>query len=102
MFFGRFHTGLWRARGGTRQKHPGTLLDILVIGIYLVSAKMFRCAIDNSKKSFYRFVWKVGRMASEHVTVELLRVKCLAVLLGTWHTAQWTDKNTRNAVSLFS
>jgi len=55
------------------------------LGIYLVSAKMFRCAIDNSKKSFYRsfnsIFGKVGRTASEHVTVELLKVKCLPVLL---------------------
>ena len=55
------------------------------LGIYLVSAKMFRRAIDNSKKSFYRsfnsIFGKVGRTASEHVTVELLKVKCLPVLL---------------------
>ena len=46
---------------------------------------MFRRATDNSKKSFYRsfnsIFGKVGRTASEHVTVELLKVKCLPILL---------------------
>jgi len=37
------------------------------LGIYLVSAKMFRRAIDNSKKSFYR---------SFNSIFELLKVKC--------------------------
>ena len=52
------------------------------LGVYLVSAKMFTCATDNAKKSFYRSLYcifgKVGRVASEHVGVE---TKCLAVLL---------------------
>ena len=55
------------------------------LGVYLVSAKMFTCAIDNAKKSFYRsfncIFGKVGRVASEHVVVELLKTKCIPVLL---------------------
>ena len=47
------------------------------LGVYLVSAKTFRCAIDNAKKSFYRsfnsIFGKVGRSASEHVIAELLK-----------------------------
>jgi len=46
---------------------------------------MFTCAIDNAKKSFYRLFnsisGKIGRAASEHVVVELLKTKCLPVLL---------------------
>jgi len=53
--------------------------------VYLVSSKTFRCAIDNAKKSFYRsfnsIFGKVGRSASEHVMVELLKTKCVPVLL---------------------
>ena len=49
------------------------------------SAKMFTCATDNAKKSFYRsfnsIFGKIGRAASEHVVVELLKTKCLPVLL---------------------
>jgi len=55
------------------------------LGIYLESAKVFKCAIDNAKKSFYRsfnsIFGKVGRVASEHVTVELLKTKCIPILL---------------------
>jgi len=46
---------------------------------------MFTCATDNAKKSFYRLFnsifGKIGRAASEHVVVELLKTKCLPVLL---------------------
>ena len=45
----------------------------------------FKISLDNNKKSFYRsfnaiFV-KIGRLASEEVTVDLLCVKCLPVLM---------------------
>ena len=53
------------------------------LGVYLVSAKTVRCAINNAKKSFYRSFnfGKVGRSASEQVIVELLKTKFLPVLL---------------------
>ena len=58
---------------------------IRYLRVYLVSFKTFRCAIDNAKKSFYRsfnpIFGKVGRSASELVMVELLKTKCLSVLL---------------------
>jgi len=50
-----------------------------------VSAKMFTCASDNAKKSFCRsfncIFGKIGRAASEHVVVELLKTKCLPALM---------------------
>jgi len=55
------------------------------LGVYRVSSKTFRCALDNAKKSFYRsfnsIFGKVGCFTSEHVMVELLKTKCLPVLL---------------------
>jgi len=46
---------------------------------------MFTCATDNAKIKFYRsfncIFRKVGRVASEHVLVELLKTKCIPVLL---------------------
>jgi len=55
------------------------------LGVYPVSSKTFRCAIDNAKKSLYRsfncIFGKVGRLASEHVMVKLLKTKCLLLLL---------------------
>jgi len=55
------------------------------LGVYLVSSKTFRCAIDNAKKSFYRsfnsVFGKIGRSAYEHVMVQLLKTKYVPVLL---------------------
>jgi len=45
----------------------------------------FKCSVDQAKKSFYRaansIFAKVGRLASEEVAVELLKCKCLPILL---------------------
>ena len=46
-----------------------TIIIDRYLGVYLVSAKMFTCATDNAKKSFYRLnsiSGKIGRAASEH------------------------------------
>ena len=55
------------------------------LGVYLVSAEMFTCATDNAKKSFYwsfnSIFGKIGTVTSEHVVVELLKTKCLLILL---------------------
>jgi len=70
------------------------------LGVYLVSAKTFRCAIGNAKKSFYRsfssiFV-KVGRSASEQVIVELLKTKFLPVLLYGLEACSPTEAQIRS------
>jgi len=45
----------------------------------------FKCSIDQAKKSFIVrqivFFATVGRLASEEVVVELLKCKCLPILL---------------------
>jgi len=45
----------------------------------------FKCSLEHAKKSFYRaanaVLGKVGRVASEEVTLQLIKVKCLPVLL---------------------
>ena len=57
----------------------------LRVHIIIMSAKAFACSLANAKKSFYRafnaVFGKVAGVASEEVTVELLKVKCLPVLL---------------------
>lgn len=59
--------------------------EIEYIGVYLISSKIFSISLDNEKKSFYRafkaLFSKVGRVASEHVVVELLKTKCFPILL---------------------
>jgi len=55
------------------------------LGVYFVSAKIFKCTIDSNKKAFYRsfnaVYCKIGRSASEEVIVKLLTAKCLPVFL---------------------
>jgi len=59
--------------------------SIRYLDVHITSAKAFACSLANAKKSFYRafnaVFGKVAGVASEEVTVELLKVKCLPVLL---------------------
>ena len=59
--------------------------SVRYLGVYITSAKAFASSLANAKKSFYRafnaVFGKVVGVASEEVTVELLKVKCLPVLL---------------------
>jgi len=52
---------------------------------YFVSGRAFRCSFDQCKCPCYRafnaVFSKVGRFASEEVVLDLIRNKCLAVLL---------------------
>jgi len=53
--------------------------SIRYLGAYIVAAKVFTCSLDNDKRSFYRafnlLFGKIGRIASEDVTVQLLKTK---------------------------
>ena len=65
-----------------------------------MSAKAFACSLANAKRYFYRafnaVFGKVAGVASEEVTVELLKVKCLPVLLyGLKHALLVTNSSTR-------
>ena len=55
------------------------------LGIYLVSARSFKCCFDVARAKFYRafnsIFGKVGRLATETVILNLLSSKCLPVLL---------------------
>ena len=55
------------------------------LGVHITSAKAFACLLANAKKSFYRafnaVFGQVAGVGDEEVTVELLKVKCLPVLL---------------------
>ena len=70
--------------------------EIRYLGTYIAKSRQFRCSIDHTKKSFFRsansIFDKIGRTASEEVTLELLRTKCIPVLIyglecwGDWGT----------------
>jgi len=58
----------------------------VVIRITLrITSTKFKCSVGHAKRSFFRAVngifAKVGRLASEEVILELLKHKCLPVLL---------------------
>jgi len=55
------------------------------LGVYFVSGRAFRCSFDQYKCRYYMafntVFSKVGRFASEKVVLDLIRNKCLPVLL---------------------
>jgi len=54
------------------------------LGVFVTAGHRFSCSLSNAKRSFYRtfhcIFGKVGRVASENVVIELLKVKCLPSL----------------------
>jgi len=54
------------------------------LGIFTESALCFKCSLDNGKHSLYRtfngIFGRVGRIASNEVTVQLVKSKCFPVL----------------------
>jgi len=59
------------------------LLDIWEF--FIVQSRAFKYSIDEAKRCFYRaanaIFGKIGRLASEEVTLHLLKTKCILVLL---------------------
>ena len=55
------------------------------LGVYLVSARRFKCSWHNAKCAFYRafnvIFGRLGRSASSEVVLRLVRFKCIPVLL---------------------
>ena len=61
------------------------VVSLRYLGVYLASGRVFKCSLHRSKCQFFKSLnaifSKVGRFASEEVVLNLLRVKCLPVLL---------------------
>jgi len=59
--------------------------EIKYLGIHIVKAKSFKCDVRDAKRSFYRtaneIFGKIGRFASEEVTLQLIQSKCMPALL---------------------
>ena len=56
--------------------------EIRYLGVFIVQATKFKCFVDQAKRSFYRCIFaRVGKLASEEVMVQLLKHKCLPILL---------------------
>ena len=59
--------------------------EIRYLGTYIISNRQFKGSFSNAKQSFYRaanaIFGKIGRIASEEVLLELIRSKCLPILI---------------------
>ena len=59
--------------------------EIRYLGVHIICSSRFRVSLDLPKRSFYRAAnsvfGKVGRVASEEVTIQLFISKCLPVLI---------------------
>jgi len=59
--------------------------EIRYLGIYIVRSTRLSCNLYHAKRSFYRQVnaifAKIGRLASEEVFLQLIRQKCMPILL---------------------
>jgi hypothetical protein len=76
------------------------------LAIYIVSARSFKCSLDNAKRSFHRSLnavfGKIGRIASEEVTLHLLTSKCLPVLLYGLEACHMTKSDVRSMDFMFN
>jgi hypothetical protein len=59
--------------------------EIRYLGVSIVQSRQFKCSLAQAKRAFYRSVnavfGKIGRVASEEVTLHLVVSKCLPILL---------------------
>jgi hypothetical protein len=66
----------------------------------------FKCSLDNAKRSFHRSLnavfGKIGRIASEEVTLHLVTSKCLPVLLYDLEACHLTKSDIRSMDFMFS
>jgi len=59
--------------------------ELRYLGVYIMKSRSFKCCLLNHRKAFYRSAnavfGKVGRVASEEVTLQLINRKCIHSLL---------------------
>jgi len=58
--------------------------ELRYLGIFIVSSRNFECSLDHAKRSkraANSIFGKIGRIASEDVLIELLKTKCMPILL---------------------
>jgi len=74
--------------------------EMRYLGISIVRSRTFKCTLGHAKKSFYRAAnavcAKIGRVASEEVTLQLIKVKCLPALLYGLETCPLTKSDLQS------
>jgi len=70
------------------------------MALFIVQSRTFKCFLDHAKRSFYRAVngifVRIGRMASEEVILELIKTKCLPILLCGLKVCPLSKTNVRS------
>ena len=61
------------------------MTKVRYLGVYMVSSRVSKCSLHRAKCGFYRaanaICGKVGRVSSEEVILQLIKSKCLPILL---------------------
>jgi len=69
----------------TDGREPPWVDEVRYLSIFIVRFIKFKCSVNHAKRPFFRtangIFAKVGRLASEEVISQLLKRKCLPVLL---------------------
>ena len=59
--------------------------EIRYLGTHIVQSRQLKCSLDYAKKSFFRSLnaicGKIGRNACDEVILELIRSKCIPILI---------------------
>jgi len=59
--------------------------EVRYLGIHIVSSRTFKCSLSMAKRSFFKAAnavfGKIGGRASEEVIIQIIRTKCMPVLL---------------------
>ena len=82
--------------------------ELRYLGIFIVSSQIFRCSLDCAKRSFHRaadaIFGNIGRIASEDVLLQLLKLECIPVLLYALEVCQLLRRDLQSLdfiVSIF-
>jgi len=59
--------------------------EVRYLGVHFVKSRSLKCSLDEAKRGFFRatnaIFGKVGRVTFEEVVLELVKCKCLPILL---------------------
>jgi len=69
----------------TYHGQPQWVSEFRYLGVFIVSSRSFKCSLVHAKRFFYAEVngsfGKLLNLASEEVILELVRAKCIPILL---------------------
>jgi len=69
-------------------------------GVFFVKSRVFKCDLDHVKRSFYRaanaIFGRIGRIASEEVIIQLIKSKCIPVLVYGLEVCQLTKSDLKS------